>query len=239
MVQAAGKGAVQDAFFAVDDRIFAVRREAHDRLFAAVFTVPRHIPAASLLVRAEQDTDAPCGRKPCVLKRGQRVDCGNYRAFVIHCAAAVDTAVFDLAGKRFRLAPAVARGYDVQMREHGDHFFALAVFAPAHAAVQIAGAEAQPFTQCERFLQAPCDLAAVRRTVLGRTLDARDADERGEAFDEFVRMSAEIGFAVHCKSSLIGCCIMLYITVFATVQYKMVFAKRDQPVPLHFAQLGR
>ena len=50
--------------FAVDDRVFAVRREAVHRQLTAMRNVPRHIAAAGLLVGAEQQTDALGGGKP-------------------------------------------------------------------------------------------------------------------------------------------------------------------------------
>ena len=58
LVQLSAVSAVENALFAVDDRVFAVRREAVHRQLTAMRNVPRHIAAAGLLVGAEQQTDA-------------------------------------------------------------------------------------------------------------------------------------------------------------------------------------
>lgn len=101
------------------------------------------------------------GREACVFERRERIDRSDHRAFVIHCAAAVDAAVFDLAREGFGLSPAVARGHNVQMAEDGDHLLALAVFAPADMVIHVMGAEAQTLAQRERLVQAARNLAPV------------------------------------------------------------------------------
>ena len=159
--------------------------------------IPRHIVAAGLLVRAEQNADAAGGDEARVLERCQCVQRGHGRPLVVHRAAAVDAPVFDLAGERRGGVPSVAGRHNVQMAEHGDHFLALAVFAPADAVVHIHGGEAQALAQRERFVQAARDLSAVGCARLGRSLDAGDADEGGQALQQLVRMRADIGLKVH------------------------------------------
>ena len=73
LVQFAGIYAVHDALFAINDGVFTVRREAHDRHFAAVFEIPYHILTAGFLIRAEQDADAAGRGKASILQRSQRV----------------------------------------------------------------------------------------------------------------------------------------------------------------------
>ena len=164
--------------------------------------VPRHIAAAGLLVGAEQQTDALGGGKPGILERRQRVDGRHHRALVVHRAASVNTAVFDFAGKRLGLGPAVAGGHNVQMTEHSHHFLALAVLAPADAVVHIAGPEAQLFAERKRFMQRTGRLTAERRVFLGRALHAGNTHQRGKAFQQLVGVRADIGFAVHNKNLL-------------------------------------
>ena len=89
------------------------------------------------------------------------------------------------------------------MPEDGDHLFAVAIFAPADAVVHVLCAEAQTLAQRKRLLQAPRDLAAVGRVLLRGALHARDADERGQAFEQFVRVRAEIRFAIHKHTPLV------------------------------------
>ena len=202
LVQLSAVSAVENALFAVDDRVFAVRREAVHRQFAAMRNVPRHIAAAGLLVGAEQQTDALGGRESGILERRQRVDGRHHRALVVHRAASVNTAVFDFAGKRLGLGPAVAGGHNVQMTEHSHHFLALAVLAPADAVVHIAGSEAQLFAERKRFVQRTGRLTAERRMIFRHAFHARYAYERGKTFQQLVRVRTDVGFAVHNKNLL-------------------------------------
>ena len=165
--------------------------------------VPRHIAAAGFLVGAEQQTDALGGGKSGILERRQRVDGRHHRALVVHRAASVNTAVFDFAGKRLGLGPAVAGGHNVQMTEYSHHFLALAVLAPADTVVHIAGPETQLFAERKRFVQRTGRLTAERRMLLRHAFYAWDAHERGKTLQQFVRMCADIGFAVHNKNLLI------------------------------------
>ena len=48
---------IDDPLFPVDDRIFSVRGESHDREFAAVALVVFHVIASGLLVCSEEDPD--------------------------------------------------------------------------------------------------------------------------------------------------------------------------------------
>ena len=48
---------IDDPLFPVDDRIFSIRGESHDREFAAVALVVFHVIASGLLVCSEEDPD--------------------------------------------------------------------------------------------------------------------------------------------------------------------------------------
>ena len=88
-------------------------------------------------------------------------------------------------------------GLSRQMAEHSDHFLSLSVFAPTDAVIHVVGAEAQTLAQRERLMQAARHVAAIGRLLLGRAFHAGDADQRGQTFDQFVRVCADIRFAVH------------------------------------------
>ena len=137
-----GKGHIDNALFAVDDRIFAVRGEAHDGYLAAVCKVVFDIVGTGFLVAAEQDTDTTADGEPGIPQGGQSEQGGNGGAFVIRGASAPDFPVPQFSAEGVT-APAVPGGNNIQMPQNGDHFVALAVFAPAQMTVHIFRAEAQ------------------------------------------------------------------------------------------------
>ena len=197
LMQRARVRAVQDALFAVDERVFAVRCEAHDRHFSAMRGVPRHIAAAGLLVRAEDHADAPGRLKAALLQRCERVDRRDHRPLVVHRAAAVDAAVFDLARKRLALRPAVAGRNHIKMTQHRDHLFSLAVLAPADTVIHVFRRKAEFFTQSKHFVQAARRFLAERSALLRLTLHARNAHERCKRRKQLVAVRMNISFEIH------------------------------------------
>ena len=168
-----GKGHVNNALFAVDDRIFAVRGEAHDGYLAAVCKVVFDIVGTGFLVAAEQDTDTAADGESGIPQSGQSKQGSDGGAFVIRSASAPDFSVPQFSAEGVT-APAVPGGNHVQMPQNGNHFVALAVFAPAQMTVHIFRAEAQLPGGVQHMDKAIPDGSTVGRAVLRFALNTGD-----------------------------------------------------------------
>ena len=137
---------VQDALFAVDKRIFSVRRKAQHRDLAAVLPIIEHIAVVRLFVQAEEQTHPAVQRDAEVSDGFQRKQTGHHRAFVVDGAAAIQLVVHDLRAIG-RMMPALTLGHDVQMAQHGHHLVAGTDLTPADVAVKVGRLKAQLLTE--------------------------------------------------------------------------------------------
>ena len=140
-----------NALFAVDHGILAVRGKAHHRQFSAVGLVILHVGAAGFLVGAEQQANAPPQGQPTVTQGRQRIRRCHGGALIVHRAAAKHLALLHDAAEGIK-APAVPLGHNIQMPQHGDHLIAGAVFAPAHLMVKVHRGKAQRPGRCQSVL---------------------------------------------------------------------------------------
>ena len=144
---------VQDALFAVDERVFAIGRKTQHRDLAAVVAVIEDIPVVGLLVQAEEQTHPAPERDVQVPDGLQRKQAGNHRAFVVDGPPAKESAVHDL-GPIGRVMPALAFGHDVQMAQHGHHLVAGTDLAPANVPVKVGRLESQLAAEGQRLCKA-------------------------------------------------------------------------------------
>ena len=159
LVQLNSIALVQDALFAVDERILAVRGEAQHRDLPAVGLVVQHVPVVGLLVQAEQQPDTAVERDAQIPDGLQRKQTGHHRAFVINGSPAIQPAALDLGGVG-RVMPALALGHHVQMPQHRHHLVPGADLAPADVPIHVGGLKAQLMAEGQRLGKAGIHLLA-------------------------------------------------------------------------------
>ena len=166
-----GVGHIDNALFAVDHRVLAVRGEAHHRNFSVVGKVVLHIGRATLLIAAPEHPNPSADGQPGIPQSRQGKQRGNGGAFVIHGAPAENPAVPNLAAPGIK-APVIPGGHYIQVAQHRDHFLAGSVLAPAQLTVHIHRGEAQLLRRRQDVVKAPSNLAAVGRSRLRLSLNA-------------------------------------------------------------------
>ena len=159
LVQLHSIALVQDALFAVDERILAVRGEAQHRDLPAVGLVVQHVPVVGLLVQAEQQPDTAVERDAQIPDGFQREQAGHHRAFVVNGPPAIQPAALDLGGVG-RVMPALALGHHVQMPQHRHHLVPGADLAPADVPIHVGGLKAQLMAEGQRLGKAGIHLLA-------------------------------------------------------------------------------
>ena len=130
----------------------AIRGEAQGGKLTSAANIIFHIPAARLLLGAEEDAHPLAQGRAAALDLIQGEQGGQNGALVVGGAAAVEAAVRDHTAEG-GLRPAVAGGNHVQMAQHGHHFFPFAVLGPAHHVVHISGAQAHVPRQTQHIAQ--------------------------------------------------------------------------------------
>ena len=145
---------VQNALFGVDDGEPAVRREPDlghgSRFFVVLDTCP-----AVFFVAADDEFDRLIGSESLVFERLHGIERAERGTLVVHRAAPPDPSVRDFAAERVA-RPAVARGNNVEVGEHGERFLAFAEEDFARVIVVIARLESEPFRRVEKVFQAVC-----------------------------------------------------------------------------------
>ena len=165
---------MQNAFFRIDDGKIGVGRKPDFGHLGALFVVVDTAPAA-FFVAAHNEFDRLSGLKAFVFERFERIQADDGRAFVVHCAAAVQFAVFDLAAER-RVRPAAACGHYVEVGEDGERFpFAEKYFS--HVIVVIARFKAHRRRARQKGLQGAGGAFAEGHALFGGLIGAVYADQ--------------------------------------------------------------
>ena len=167
---------VQDALFAVDQRVLAVGREAQHRQLPAVLTVIQNVAVVRLLVQAEEEAHPAVQRDAEIPDGLQRKEAGHHRALVVDGATAKEFAAHDLRAVGW-VMPALAFGHHVQMAQHRHHLVAGTDLAPADVAVKVGGLKAEFMAEGQRLGETGVHVRAKGFAGQGRSLHAGLADQ--------------------------------------------------------------
>ena len=88
------------------------------------------------------------------------------------------------------------------MAQYRHHFFPLAIFTPAHLAVQLLGGESQLLSQVQHIGQAPVDLSAIGMSAAVIGIDAGNLNTALQSGDEIVLGLLDVVTKLHGCSSL-------------------------------------
>ena len=111
--------------------------------------------------------DGQAGIPQCRQRKQRR----HSRAFVIHGAPAENPTVPDLTAPGVK-APIIPGRHHVQMAQHGNHFLAGTILAPAHMTVHIHGVNPKGLRRGQHMVKTLSNLPAIGRALLRLPLHA-------------------------------------------------------------------